>query len=357
MNKTVNKENLLEILGGVPDLSSGAYELESKLIANIFKSYEAGTATPQLEKNLGDIVATFTYPATFARDLAGQMNYDSAGNPYTRDLFPSETAGERSMLDDIAYSNLLKNQATRFLTDTSMFSYTQSWSSGKSEGFDYKLWTPFNQNPVGSWNPMTKSFGAIEEPPSSLIQQEMTLLNLQDYKMYGDKQVPNPSVQYQTSYMLSQKIPYLFKAWKTSYPLDGETYGGRTYDELGNDYEKKRNALEGFINQTVRDHSKAVTSMFDDVLQNPELKKKAIGYIRNQYELQGAIFHRAYGSLDKIVQFYSGQFEGAKTSKEYIENAGSIVDEINRRQRIMAFIPKYDFKKDMKLGTTRQMYD
>ena len=357
MNKTVNKENLLEILGGVPDLSSGAYELESKLIANIFKSMEAGTATPQLEKNLGDIVATFTYPATFARDLAGQMNYDSAGNPYTRDLFPSKTAGERSMLDDIAYSNLLKNQATRFLTDTSMFSYTQSWSSGKSEGFDYKLYTPFNQNPVGSWNPMTKSFGAIEEPPSSLIQQEMTLLNLQDYKMYGDKQVPNPSVQYQTSYMLSQKIPYLFKAWKTSYPLDGETYGGRTYDELGNDYEKKRNALEGFINQTVRDHSKAVTSMFDDVLQNPESKKKAIGYVRNQYELQGAIFHRAYGSLDKIVQFYSGQFEGAKSSKEYIENAGSIVDEINRRQRIMAFIPKYDFKKDMKLGTTRQMYD
>ena len=359
MNKTVTKENALEILGGVPDLSSGVFELEAKLVSNIFKSIEAGTATPQLEKNLGDIIATFTYPATFARDLAGQVNYQSAGNPYTRDMKPSETTGERNMLEDILHSNLLKNQATRFFTDTPMFSYTQSWAAGKSKGFDFKLYTPFNPNPVGSWNPMTKSFGAVEEPPSSLIQQEMTLLGLQDYRMFGDKQQPNPSVQYQTRYFLSQKMPNLFKAWKTTHrlDLDGETYGGRTYDELGNDYEKKRNALENFINETIREEAELVTSMFDDILQQPENKKKVVGYVRNQYELQGALFHRAYGSLDKIVQFYPNQFEGAKTSKEYIENAGSIVDEINRRQRIMAFIPKYDFKKDMKLGTTRQRYD
>jgi len=357
MNKTVTKENALEILGGVPDLSSGVFELEAKLVSNIFKSIEAGTATPQLEKNLGDIVATFTYPGTFAKDLAGQSNYESAGNPYTRDLSPSETAGERNMLEDIYRSNQLKNQATRFFADTSMFSYTQSWAKGKSKGFDFKLYTPFNTNPVGSWNPMTKSFGAVEEPPSSLIQQEMTLLGLQDYKMFGDKQVPNPSVQYQARYLLSQKLPNLFKAWKSTYRLDGETYGGRTYDELGYDYTKKRQALENFINEEVREKVEGVTAALDDALQRPESKKKVIGYVRNQYELQGAIFHRAYGSLDKIVQFYPNQFEGAKTSKEYIENAGSIVDEINRRQRIMAYIPKYDFKKDMKMNTNRQRYD
>ena len=355
-NKTSTNENVLEVLGGVPDLSSGAFEFESNLIRNLILSAEAGTATPGLEKSLGDIFATFTYPQTFAKDLYAQYNYDSAGNPFTRDMKPSKGAGERNMLEDILHSNLLKNQATRFLIDTPMFSYTQSWTKGKSKGFDFKLYTPFNPEPIGSWNPMTKSFGAIEEPPSSLIQQEMTLLGLKDYKMYGDRVVPNPSVQYQTNFMLSQKIPFIFKAWKTTYKLGGN-FGDKTYDQLGNDYTKKRQALENFINQTVRDHSKAVTSQFDSALLDPNLKKRAIGYVRNQYELQEALFKRAYGNLDKIVTFYSDEFEGAKTSKDYIENAGSIEDEINRRQRIMAFIPKYDFSKDMKLGTTRQMYD
>jgi len=355
-NKTATNENVLDILGGIPDLSSGAFEFESNLIRNLVKSSEQGTATPELEKNLGDILATFTYPQTFARDFYSQYDYDSAGNPFTRDLEPSKTAGERNMLEDIIHSNLLKNQATRFLVDTPMMDYTQSWSKGKRTGFDYKLYTPFNPDPIGSWNPMTKSFGAVEEPPSSLIQQEMTLLGLQDYKMYGDRVVPNPTIQYQTSYMLSQKMPFLFKAWKETFRLGGN-YGDRTYDQLGNDYTKKRDALESFIDQTISTHSKAVQEQLDSAVLNPELKRKVVGYVRNQYELQAAIFNRSYGNLDKVVKFYGDEFEGAETSKEYIENAGSIEDEINRRLRIIDYIPKYDFKKDMKLGTTRQMYD
>ena len=350
-NDTATFDNFREILGGVPDLRTGAFKFEFDLVTNMFASAKAGTATPELEKNLGNIISTFTYPPSFSRDFYSQFDYDSAGNPFTRDMMPGKKVGERNMLEDIIYSNLLKNQAVRFLVDTPMFSYNQSYPKGERKGYDFKLYSIFNPEPIGAWNPMTKSFGAVEEPPSSAIQQEMTLLGMQDYKIFSSKDSPNPSVEYQLRYMLSQKMPTMFQAFKKS-PLPG-AFAGQTYDQL--DFEKKRFALETFIKESVKKQSKAVVEGFDIMLKDPETKGGAIGYIRNMYDLEKAVFERAYGDLNKLIKYFPTEFEGAESSKEYLENAGSIEEEINRRQHVISFIPKYDFKSGQKLPIERSM--
>jgi len=350
-NTTATFDNFREILGGVPDLRTGAFEFEFDLVKNLFNSAKAGNATPELEKNLGNIISTFTYPPTFSRDFYSQFDYDSAGNPFTRDMMPGRTVGERNMFEDIIYSNLLKNQAARFLMDTPMFSYNQSYTKGERKGYDFKLYSIFNPEPIGAWNPMTKSFGAVEEPPSSAIQQEMTLLGMQDYKIFSSKDSPNPSVEYQLRYMLSQKMPTMFQAFKKS-PLPG-AFAGQTYDQL--DFEKKRFALETFIKESVKKQGKAVVETFDIMLKDPETKGRAIGYIRNMYDLEKAVFERAYGDLNKLIKYFPTEFEGAESSKEYLENAGSIEEEINRRQHVISFIPKYDFKSGQKLPIERSM--
>tara|TARA_R110002153_G_scaffold172570_1_gene325471 strand:+ start:110 stop:3847 length:3738 start_codon:yes stop_codon:yes gene_type:complete len=365
MNKTVSKQNVLEIMGGIPDLSTGAFEFESNFLKNLFQSIDQGTATTGLEKNLGDIIATFTYPPSFARDGYSQFNYSSAGNPFTRDLIPSKSAGERNFIEDILRSNLLLNKASRFLIDTRFQHYNQSWKSGKDKGFDIKLYSPFNENPIGSWNPMTKSFGAVEEPPRNALQEEMTLLGLQDYKMFGDRKVPNPNVQLTVSQLLSQTLPITFKAWKQSnksgqggFDLSqiDENYGdGNSYDDLGNNYDKKRKALKNFIDEAIREQVKIVEKSYSDILNGID-PKQAAGYIRNEYELQKAIFEKQHGNLDVVIKFYRDKFPGVSTTKEYIEEAGSIEEEINRRQLLISLMPEYDIKKGTNLGLVVPMY-
>tara|TARA_R110000851_G_C13093324_1_gene567117 strand:- start:49 stop:3642 length:3594 start_codon:yes stop_codon:yes gene_type:complete len=352
LNPKASFETVREILGGVPDMSSGAFTFEFDLLKNINDSFKQGEASEGLEKQLGNMIATFTYPQTFAKDIYGQFNYDSAGNPFVRDLKPGEGFGERNFLQDIAHSNVLKNQAARFLVDMPMFSYTQSYKKGKKEGFDYKMYTPFNENPIGSWNPITKSFGAIQEPPSSDLQKEMTLLGIKSWQIYNRRTIPNPNVAHHTEYMLSQKMPQLFKSFKETYNLgiSMPSYGDTTYDELGDDYEKKKFALEAFIDQTIKAHAKVTTEMFESALLNPKLKKKAIGYVRNIYAVEKAKFERSkYKDLDRVLKLFPENFEGFTTAKEYIENSGSIEDEINRRQKILSYIkrPEFDYDSDV----------
>ena len=90
--------------------------------------------------------------------------------------------------------------------------------------------------------------------------------------------------------------------------------------------------------------------MFESALLNPKLKKKAIGYVRNIYAVEKAKFERSkYKDLDRVLKLFPENFEGFTTAKEYIENSGSIEDEINRRQKILSYIkrPEFDYDSDV----------
>lgn len=358
-NTTTTRENVLEILGGVPDLRTGTFSLEFPLVREIIKSTQERGATEGLEKELGNIIATFSYPATIAKDVYAQINFDAAGNPYTRTLLPGEKDrtdiyGERNFISDIFNSELLKAQATRFLLDSNMFSYNQSRTpiSGK-EGYDYKMYSIFTPYAVGSYNPVTKQFGMTQEPPSTGLQKEITRLGLKDYKLYTKKKVRNNTLAHQVEYNLSQKLYAIFDVWREQGKIGGKSkYSELSYDELDelpisseDKNSLKINYLTAWINQYIDHEEEAVKRVFESALNNPKLKKKTIGYIRNSYELETAKIGGK--KLDNIISRYPDKFNGARSAKEYLERSTDIIDEINRRQLIIDVISKEEDGTDI----------
>jgi len=352
LNPKASFDTVREILGGVPDISEGAFTFEFELIKNISASYKQGEMTENLEKQLGNMVATFTYPQTFAKDVYGQFNFEAAGTPFTRDYYFTDEQsdvsnyGERNYLEDIISSNVFKNQATRFLIDLPIFSYTPSYTRGKEKGFDIKRWTPFNENPVSSWNPITKSFGAVQEPPSSAIQKEMTLLGLKGWKEYrATRKDISPMVAYFAEYTMSQTMSPKWEVWKRSYDIgtNNPMYErGTTYDSLGDDYQKKRIILQDFIKIEIANNIEVGKKVLDDASTNPKTRNKYAGYIRNIYAMKKAEYEASGKNLDQVLSAFPERFKGFNNAKDFLENSGSVSEELNRRQTILEFIKTHE---------------
>tara|TARA_R100000541_G_scaffold35556_1_gene43753 strand:- start:1859 stop:5464 length:3606 start_codon:yes stop_codon:yes gene_type:complete len=352
LNPKASFDTVREILGGVPDISEGAFTFEFELIKNISASYKQGEMTENLEKQLGNMVATFTYPQTFAKDVYGQFNFEAAGTPFTRDYYFTDEQsdvsnyGERNYLEDIISSNVFKNQATRFLIDLPIFSYTPSYTRGKEKGFDIKRWTPFNENPVSSWNPITKSFGAVQEPPSSAIQKEMTLLGLKGWKEYrATRKDISPMVAYFAEYTMSQTMSPKWEVWKRSYDIgtNNPMYErGTTYDSLGDDYQKKRIILQDFIKVEIANNIEVGKKVLDDASTNPKTRNKYAGYIRNIYAMKKAEYEASGKNLDQVLSAFPERFKGFNNAKDFLENSGSVSEELNRRQTILEFIKTHE---------------
>ena len=100
----------------------------------------------------------------------------------------------------------------------------------------------------------------------------------------------------------------------------------------------KANYLEAFIDRYVDAEEKAVEAAFQDALLDPKLKKRTIGYIRNQYELQTSDFGNK--KVDSVIDRNPDKFDNAKDATEYLSRATDIEDEINRRQYILDVISK-----------------
>ena len=352
LNPKASFDTVREILGGVPDISEGAFTFEFELIKNISASYKQGEMTENLEKQLGNIAATFTYPQTFTKDVYGQFNFEAAGTPFTRDYYFTDEQsdvsnyGERNYLEDIISSNVFKNQATRFLIDLPIFSYTPSYTRGKEKGFDIKRWTPFNENPVSSWNPITKSFGAVQEPPSSAIQKEMTLLGLKGWKEYrATRKEISPMVAYFAEYTMSQTMSPKWEVWKRSYDIgtNNPMYErGTTYDSLGDDYQKKRIILQDFIKVEIANNIEVGKKVLDDASTNPKTRNKYAGYIRNIYAMKKAEYEASGKNLDQVLSAFPERFKGFNNAKDFLENSGSVSEELNRRQTILEFIKTHE---------------
>ena len=344
-----------DVMGGVPDLKSGVLSLEFPFMKELIKSVGQGEATNNLEKYLGNIVSTFTYPATFAKDIISQIDSKAAGSPYTRPFNNEQEVsniGERNLLEDIVNSNMLKNQATRFLFDSNLFSYTQSFKQGSKEGYDYKKYSIFNPYPVGSYSPITKSWGRVTEPPNTAIQKEIVRLGLNPFELYTNRSVPNSSLAHQVEYNLSQKLNKRFLLWKKGAYLGGK--GGfreMTYDQLSklpsNTFDvqqKKAEFLKQFIDEHVKKETEAVEAAFEEALMSDDVrvKRRAVGYIRNVYELETS--NPDNPSVEEVLSSYPEYFNQAKTASDYLASSGSIEEEIERRQLILEQMKKL---KDM----------
>ena len=339
------------VLGGLGDLG-----VDISLLTETGRSIAEGNITENLQKQLGNVAATFTYPGTLSRDIAGQFSYEAAGTPYVRDLegigpVANRGAGDVTKGEDLPTSmkgetgsyQVLFGQATRFLMDSDNVQYTQSFSSDSKNDIAYH--TPFNPAAVGKMNPLLKQFSGIQQnPPLTGLQREMNKFYIEEYEIYNSRTAKNATLDYVLIHKLSQTMPKAFEEWRKTVPLSSaattESPDGLTYDEVAssdiigdraNGIKKK--ALETFMGSWITEEKERITKAFETV--KADKKIQARGFIRNNYvlkrkELGEELFDMAAQSISEEVESFN-----FNTSEELLADSETIVEELNRRMAIM----------------------
>ncbi len=343
------KGNVSEVLAGMGDLG-----FDLGLVKDINAARETGEFSEAFYKRLGNIVATFTYPATISRDVAGQLSDFARGNPYVRDVRGDPMTGERNFLEEITGEGIFRNQALRFLMDAQGVGLTQT-KRGTNQ--DLKLYSPFNPTPVGGYNPISRQFGFTQEPPSTELQKELNLLGLEEYKLYGNTKTRNASLDYTVRKLLAVGMPGIppmakeFEAWRSGWKLNNRSeFAGRTYDELGDDYELKKIAMEDFINHRIQNAQELMTDAFQDLLSSESGRRQAAGYLRNMYVLEEANLKSTKNrTFDDLVSVMTrGEPVQYRTAREYLGDSSSIEEELARRQKILEYANEnYNFSTDI----------
>jgi len=314
------KRDLQDVLGGIPEFS-----FDLGIPVAILDAAAKQKITPDLEKKIGDFLATFTMPGAIARDLIGQADYDQAGNPYTREL---------ALTDDVKldYSGAeMTNRALRMLPDVRSTQYLQSFNDETDISY-YDF-----DNPVarGKVNPALKQItGRTAEPPLTSLQKEMSRYNLKNWQIYGSTATKSANVDLVLRERLAKSMYKDFENWKSKAPAS-KKYGEMTYDEIvASDSISnldKANLLEGWIRKKIRKEKEQVESLFDSFVA--ESPVKARGYIRNNYII--------YSKDKKGKQNLNtaAQTLGFKTADEYLAESDTISDELTRRMKLLAIVP------------------
>lgn len=352
------KKDLSDVLGGMTDLG-----FDPGLVGAMVKSIGSGKWDEDAQKKAGDIIATFTYPATIARDVQGQLYGPSRGSPYTRDVRGGDTSedgnvsliGERNFFGDMFKSQVTINQMTRFIMDTPAFSITQS--NRNENGIDLKKYNIFSPTPVGGWNPITKQFGFTQEPPSTGIQKELNRLGIPEYTLYGKSKVENPAVDYAVSKFLAlgygEEYPTLaerFDEWRstTKLPLENPEFAGQTYDELTDNQAKKRALVEFFVNPIVQETEEQMTEAFTYMFERGPGRARAAGFVRNMYLLEQAELEASGISTfdDAVMLMTQNEPERYNTALEFLQDSSDIEEEMDNRMRLIKFVREnYSDKK------------
>lgn len=308
-------KDTLEVAGGLGNMG-----LDKSLISDVERAFEDG-AWGALGGRLADIGATFTYPATVVRDLQGQIDPELGYTPYTRSLLMSDT----NLLDAMLTDTEAFNRLVRFLPETRMAQYTQSFN-GKTSTV---IMDPFAGTAVRAVNPMTKQILGIEKRATqTTIQKEMATLGLKDYQLYRKSQLRNPATDYLVRYALAASMPKNFEKY-ISEPL--KIYNGaRTYQDLNE--EEKKFVFKKFVSNEIQT-AKGVVEMYWEELSNKN-PRAAASYIRNAYAITEkaapkSLFQKAAESLS------NGKL---KNPGDYIADADSIEEELSRRQELMRLV-------------------
>ena len=346
-------KNVADVLGGMTDLN---FDLD--LLRVMGQSLLDGNWTEEAQKKAGNIFATFTYPGTIARDVAGQLNPDVAGSPFTRDVRGggqnSEEVsmfGERNFLLDIVSSQTTIMQATRFMMDSPAFSLTQS--NRKKEGIDLKKYSITNSRPVGSYNPIARQFGFNQEPPSTDFQKELTKLGINEYEIFNKGMMKNPAVHYSTSKYLAvgdkdnPPLHVKFNDWrKQPLPIYDGLYMGQTYDQLSDPAVKEQALKKYFLRPYINKAIEVNTAAFENMVSTNSGMKRAAGFYRNLYVLENSALEKSNGkTFDDVIKLYSNSpdYEFEKkydNAKDFIAESSGIEEEIVRRKMLIDLADK-----------------
>jgi hypothetical protein len=327
------KRDMADVLGGIPEFSFDLGLATGPILAMLTEGNDA--AVEQARRQFGDFLATYTMPGAIARDVIGQMSYDQAGAPYTRDLAEGTDV---SLLGAGEPSEEMKNRALRFAPDMLFLQYTQSFN-GETDLSYYDF-----DNPVarGKIDPGLKQItGITGEPPTTALQREMSKYNLKNYQLYTNTTAKTANVDLVLRHRLAKTMYKDFEDWKKNAPAtvgkNGQPgrYGEMTYNEISEDPSidnaDKKAILEGWITNKISKEKEQVEGMFDSfVAENPI---KARGFIRNNY----TVYSRSKGgrrNLDTAAQMINGS-----SAEEYLAGSETVQDEIERRMKLLVTVP------------------
>ena len=311
-------KDLMEVAGGIPEFSFDV-ELFEELLNKDISSTEA------FSKKAADFLATYSMnPITaLSRDIIGQVSYDQAGTPFTRDLAEGEgisMKGEEFTWDEF------KNRSTRNLPDLLFTQYSQSLN-GKTDIPYYDF-----DNPVarGKVDPITKQItGIASNPPKTELQKEMSRYGLKNYQIYTASGVPNAAIDSVLRAYLARTMYKDFEKFKEETVFVSEQYPRDTKWEDIPDSKDKELILKKWINGRISEGKKLVEDRFDRMVTEEPIEAR--GFIRNQY-LVYAKKNSGEGArnLDKAANAISGM-----TAAEYLGEAETMQDEVERRIKLL----------------------
>ena len=320
------KRDMADVLGGIPEFSFDLGLATGPILAMLTEGNDA--AVEQARRQFGDFLATYTMPGAIARDVIGQMSYDQAGAPYTRDLAEGTDV---SLIGAGEPSEEMKNRALRFAPDLLFLQYTQSFN-GETDLSYYDF-----DNPVarGKIDPGLKQItGITGEPPTTALQREMSKYNLKNYQLYTNSTAKTANVDLVLRHRLAKTMYKDFEDWKKNAPASPR-YGEMTYNEISEDSSidnaDKKAILEGWIKGRISAEKEQVETMFESfVAENPI---KARGFIRNNYTVY-ARSKDGRRNLDTAAQMINGS-----SAEEYLAGSETVQDEIERRMKLLATVP------------------
>lgn len=274
-----------EILAGLGDMGfdlAGVKALYDMVVDGDMK------AKDKLAKQAGNIFSVFTYPATPARDLMGQINYDSSGVPYTRPLAmgeeddPSTPDVDESVSDSQSPEGIFVSQLTRFLPDIAFTQYSQSRSTNPD--YDYEYYSILNKQPIATMNPIQKTFtGVAASPTLTQLGREFNKMKIEERDVYNNNKNVNPVVDYVVRRDLSQNLSPLFEQWAENNVFKDGVEAGKTYNQL-TDSDEKRAKLMTFVTTVITDTNTKYNNGLTALMSTNPVKAR--GYIRNMYMLK-----------------------------------------------------------------------
>jgi len=201
--------------------------------------------------------------------------------------------------------------------------------------------------------------GFREDPPLNKLQRQMNVLKIEEYELLNTRTVRNPSIYHAVSFRLSKTLPQQFEEWskntKLGRGLGSDLFANRTYDELGNEYKLKEIALREYVKQQIQKAEDDATKAFENLYR--EDPTAAYGFVRNQYAfteqelIDKSGFKNIYDIATQQIKVEGGK--KFKTAAEFLADSDGVVEELKRRQQIMAFAREMSEKSSKITGETR----
>ncbi len=202
---TYVRDSLQALLGSTFRTGMGIYALDQ-----LYQDLGSGKSSKIIGETLGNIVNTFTIPASVVRDFYGPTD------PRNR-IVPETREGDYgvSMFDIV--SNTFKARATRSLPP---FMLEETVRPARS---------PFQTGPLMSINPIEKQlFGLAKREQKNELQKEMARLNMQPFELY--KRSPNQELDMYMRQELSREDGVLNLSDRMAEIIKSPTYKNKSVE-------------------------------------------------------------------------------------------------------------------------------